>query len=208
MRANKIVEGLNECFPNPKCELLFSKDYELVISVMLSAQSTDARVNMTMKPIYEKYNSLEKLNSLSIEEIKNLISSIGLYKTKTKYFKSITETLIKYDKVPNDRNLLESIPGIGRKSTNVILSVLYNEPFIAVDTHVSRVSKRLDIASHNDDVVVIENKLYKFFKEFDYKRIGEQLVLFGRYVCVSKKPRCEECPIYDECNSKDKIKRI
>lgn len=207
MRQNKIINGLNQIFPNPKCELNFNKDYELVISVMLSAQSTDKRVNMTMSNIYKEYDSLEKLNSLSVQEISKLISSIGLYKTKAKYFKRIVETLVNYKKVPNDRELLESIPGLGRKSANVILSVLYNEPFIAVDTHVSRVSKRLDIATLNDDVLTIEKKLYDYFKGFDYKVIGAQLVLFGRYICTSKKPKCYQCPIYKECNSIDKIKK-
>ena len=112
-----------------------------------------------------------------------------------------------YDKVPNDREFLQSIPGVGRKSTNVILSILYNEPYIAVDTHVARVSKRLRIAQKNDDVLEIENKLYKYFKDYDYKSIGEQLVLFGRYICTSKKPNCHLCGLYDECKSKDKIKK-
>lgn len=207
MKKNKIVDSLEVYFPNPKCELNFTNDYELVLSVMLSAQSTDERVNLVMRPIYEKYKTLEELNSLSISEITNLISSIGLYRTKAKYFKMITSELIKYDKVPKDRAILESIPGLGRKSANVILSVLYGENLIAVDTHVTRVSKRLKIASMDDDVLTIEKKLYKFFDGFEYKRIGEQLLLFGRYVCLSKKPKCSECLLYNECNSKDKIKK-
>lgn len=207
MRPSSIVKVLDDNFPSPKCELEFNHDYELVISTMLSAQTTDKRVNIVTKEIYEKYDTLEKLNNLSIKEIENLISSIGLYKNKAKYFKEITNVLINYDKVPNDRNLLESIPGVGRKSTNVILSVLYNEPYIAVDTHVARVSKRFGISKSDDDVLTIEKKLYKKFKNNDYKKIGQQLVLFGRYICVSKKPNCNMCGLYNECKAYDKIKK-
>ncbi len=205
MRAEVIAKELNKLYPGGKIELEFKHDYELVLSTMLSAQTTDKRVNMIMVPIYEKYNSLEKLNELSSEEVSNLICSIGLYKVKTKYFKEIVRELMKYDKVPNDRRILESIPGVGRKSVNVILSVLYNEPFIAVDTHVTRISKRFGIADNNDDVLKIESKLYKFFGDLVSSELGHQLVLFGRYVCVSKKPRCMECPLNKECTSKDKI---
>lgn len=204
MKASKIKESLDFLFPNPKCELKFNNDYELVLSVMLSAQTTDARVNLTMEPIYEKYNSLNKLQKLSVVEISSLIKSIGLYKTKAKYFKEITNELVKYDKVPRDRIILESIPGIGRKSANVILSTLYDSQCIAVDTHVSRVSKRLNIANNSDDVLKIENKLYEFFKDYDFKKIGQQLVLFGRYICLSKKPKCNECVLYKECKYKNK----
>lgn len=207
MKTIDVVKELDKSFPNPMCELLYNNDYELVLSTMLSAQTTDKRVNLVMQPIYKKYNTLQKLNELTIEEISSLISSIGLYKNKAKYFKEITKKLIKYKKVPNNRELLENIPGLGRKSVNVILSVLYNEPFIAVDTHVNRVSKRLEICNSTDDVSIVEKKLYKFFKGYDYKRIGQQLVLFGRYKCTSKKPCCFECSLYDECNAKDKLKK-
>ncbi len=206
MKASKVVNVLNEKFPNPKCELEFTHDYELLLSTMLSAQTTDKRVNMVMNDVYKKYNTLGKLNNLTVKEIENLISSIGLYKNKAKYFKEIVNALLPYEKVPNDREFLQSLPGVGRKSANVVLSVLYNEPYIAVDTHVTRVSKRLDIAKESDDVLKIENKLYKYFKEYDYKKVGEQLVLFGRYICTSKKPNCHLCGLYKECNSKDKIK--
>jgi endonuclease-3 len=206
MKKDNVIKALDEKFPNPKCELEFNHDYELVISTMLSAQTTDKRVNMVMKDVYKKYNTLDKLNNLSISEIEKLISSVGLYKTKAKYFKEITKALLPYDRVPNDRKFLQSIPGVGRKSTNVILSVLYNEPYIAVDTHVSRVSKRFGITKEKDDVLTIENKLYKYFNNVDYKKVGEQLVLYGRYVCTSKKPNCSICPLYIECTSKDKQK--
>ena len=206
MNKELVEKALDENFKNPRCELEFTRDYELVISTMLSAQTTDARVNMVTKEIYKKYDSLEKLSKLTIPEIEKLISSIGLYKNKAKYFKEIVNSLLPYEKVPNDRDFLENIPGLGRKSANVILSVLYDEEYIPVDTHVTRVSKRLEIAKDNDDVLTIEKKLYKFFKGSSYKKVGEQLVLFGRYICLSKKPNCHMCSLYKECKSKDKIK--
>ena len=206
MRVDSVIKVLDDNFPNPKSELEFTRDYEIVLSTMLSAQTTDRRVNLVMRDVYKKYDTLEKLNNLSIEEIEKLISSLGFYKSKAKYFKEITKALLPYDKVPNDRKFLESIPGVGRKSTNVILAVLYNEPYIAVDTHVTRVSKRFKIAKKKDDVLTIEKKLYKYFKGYDYQKVGEQLVLFGRYICTSQKPKCHECGLYKECNSKDKIK--
>lgn len=205
MNKDLILKGLNDVFPEAKTELFYNKDYELVISTVLSAQTTDKRVNLVMEPIYKEYDSLEKLNKLSLEEIEKLISSIGLYKTKAKYFKAIVEELIKYDKVPNDRKILESISGVGRKSTNLILSVLYNEPFIAVDTHVTRISKRLGIANEVDDVLKIEEKLYSYFGDSVSNKLAQQLVLFGRYICESKKPKCNECPFNKECTSKDKL---
>lgn len=203
MKASSVVEGLNKLYPHPKSDLNFTHDYELVLSVMLSAQTTDKQVNTVTSSLYKTYNSLEKLDKLTIDETEKLLSRIGLYRNKSRYFKKIVSELIKYNKVPNDRKLLESLPGIGRKSANVILSVLYEEPYIAVDTHVIRLSKRFGI-SDSDDVLKIENKFYDYFKGFDYKKLGLQLVLFGRYVCTSKKPCCESCPLYRECNAKDK----
>lgn len=199
MNPKYVKENLDKLFPNPKCELEFNKDYELAISVMLSAQTTDKRVNEVMKDIYKKYDSLDKLNNLSIREIEKLICSIGLYKTKAKYFKEITKNLLIYGYVPNDRNFLESIPGLGRKSVNVLLNVLYNEPFIAVDTHVNRVSKRLEIAEENDDVRTIEEKLYKYFDGYIDVGLAHRLVYFGRYICKSKSPSCKNCPFEGKC---------
>ncbi len=208
MKVSDIVKELDNKFPDPKSELEFNHDYELVISTMLSAQTTDKRVNLVTKEIYKKYDTLEKLNKLSIKEIESLISSLGFYKNKAKYFKEIVKNLMKFDKVPNDREFLESIPGVGRKSANVILSVLYNEPYIAVDTHVIRVSKRLGISKFTDDVIDIEKKLYRKFKGYNYKKIGQQLVLFGRYICISKNPKCHMCSLYERCKSKDKKRLI
>ncbi len=195
-----IIKCLDEMFPNPKCELLYNKDYELLLAVMLSAQTTDKRVNMVTVPLFKKYNTLEKLNNLTLEEIEENIKTIGMYKQKAKHFKSIVSTLINLGgKVPNDREVLESMSGVGRKTTNVVLSNIYNEPCIAVDTHVFRVSKRLNLSNEKDDVLEVEKKLMKKFPKDKWTRLHHQLVLLGRYKCTAKNPECDTCPFKEIC---------
>ena len=202
MNRNLIVNELDRLFENPKCELNYNKDYELLLSVMLSAQTTDKSVNACTEELYKKYDSLEKLNELSIEEISNYIRSIGLYKTKSKNFKNIVSEIIKIGHVPNDREYLEKLPGVGRKTTSVVLSHLFDEPNFAVDTHVYRVSKRLGITKQKDDVLVTEKKLKKYFKKEEWNRVNSQLVLFGRYVCTSQRPNCDNCNLKNICKKK------
>ena len=165
MMINKLKENLNYYIPNPKCELNYDKDYELLISVMLSAQCTDKRVNEVTKNLY-KYN-LNEIAKLSIKKIEQIIRPLGSYHKKAIYINQIANILLtKYNGiVPNDRKSLESLPGIGRKSSNVILSEIFNEPTIAVDTHVERVSKRLGLVKDNDTPLIVENKLISS-KEF------------------------------------------
>ena len=152
MNKELIINELDRLFNDPKCELNYKHDYELVLSVMLSAQTTDKRVNIVTKPLYEKYDTLEKLNTLSIKEIESYIKSLGFYKTKSINFKGIVERLNEIGYVPNERKFLESLPGVGRKTASVVLAHLFNEPSFAVDTHVYRVSKRLGITREKDDV--------------------------------------------------------
>ena len=199
MNKGLIENYLNELFENPKCELNYSKDYELVLSVMLSAQTTDKSVNIATKDLYGKYDSLEKLNSLSIEEISSYIKRIGLYKTKSSNFKKIVSELVKIGYVPQDRKYLENLPGVGRKTASVVLAQLFDEPSFAVDTHVFRVSKRLRITTLKDDVLKTEKKLKKYFNKEDWNRINSQFVLFGRYYCTSKNPKCDNCKLKDIC---------
>lgn len=199
---NKIVNYLDELIPNPKCELNYNKDYELLIATMLSAQTTDKRVNEVTKVLFDKYKSLSELRNGSIDDIKKIIRPIGTYNKKAINIKNIADNLEKTnDKVPNDRKFLESLSGVGRKTTNVVLSNIYNEPFIAVDTHVKRVSNRLGI-SKSDDVYKIEKDLYKYFKGEDFSRLHHQLVLFGRYYCKSLNPKCENCKLKVICKKR------
>ena len=202
MNKELIENELDKLFPNPKCELNYNHDYELLLSVMLSAQTTDKSVNIATKELYEKYNTLDLLNSLTIDEIKSYIKRIGFFNSKAKNFKSIVSEIKKIGYVPNDREYLEKLNGVGRKTASVVLSHLYNSPEFAVDTHVFRVSKRLGITTKKDDVLKTEKKLKKYFDKDKWNKINSQLVLFGRYNCMSKNPKCEDCNLKSICKYK------
>ena len=197
---NKIIEYLDELFPDPKCELNYNKDYELLIAVMLSAQTTDKRVNMVTKELFSKYETLDELKNAPLDSIINMIRPIGTFNKKALNIKKIAESLIKDcgGIVPNDREYLEKLSGVGRKTTNVVLSNLYNEPCIAVDTHVKRVSNRLNLIK-SDNVLEIEKVLEKNFPKNKLIRLHHQLVLFGRYYCKAVKPECANCKLKSIC---------
>ena len=203
----KIVSYLDKIIPNPKCELNYNKDYELLIAVMLSAQTTDKRVNEVTKTLFKKYDSLEKLSKANKEDIIDIIRSIGTFNKKASNVIQIAMSLLPYGYVPNDRKFLESLSGVGRKTTNVVLSNLYNENCIAVDTHVKRVATRLKISKKDDDVLTVEKKLTKYFKNYSLSRIHHQLVLFGRYYCKAQNPSCENCNLKDICERLKKTKK-
>ena len=168
---------------------------------MLSAQTTDKRVNEVTSILYKKYDTLEKLASADLGDIKNIIRPIGTFNKKGENVQKIAKKLLEETsgKVVNDRVYLETLPGVGRKTVNVVLANLYNEPLIAVDTHVSRVSKRLGLAKESDDVLTIEKKLNRKFSKKVLVRLHHQLVLFGRYYCKAQKPLCENCKLKDIC---------
>ena len=205
-KEKEILNYLNEIIPNPVCELNYNKDYELLIAVMLSAQTKDARVNKVTKVLFSKYDSLEKLKNASIKDIENIIKELGSYHKKSEAIINIAKILDeKYNgKVVNNRKALENLPMVGRKTTNVVLSELFNEPTIAVDTHVERVSKRLGLAKKDDNVYEIEMKLRRKFKRENWNKRHKQLVLFGRYYCKAIKPECDTCGIKDICKEKNK----
>ena len=195
----EIIDYLNEIIPDPKCELNYNKDYELLIATMLSAQTTDKRVNEVTSILFNKYKNLDELRNALVTDIKEIIKPLGTYNKKALNIIGIANKLKESnDIVPNDRDFLEKLPGVGRKTTNVVLSNIYNEPYIAVDTHVQRVSKRLGITK-SDEVLVTEKKLYKFFKGENYCRLHHQLLLFGRYYCKAIKPSCDSCKLKNIC---------
>lgn len=204
MKMNKdlIINEFDKHFNDPKCELEYTKDYELLLSVMLSAQTTDKSVNMVTRELYKKYDTLDKLDTLTLDEIDNYIRSIGLHKTKSKYFKEIVTKIKEIGYVPNDREFLESLSGVGRKTASVVLGILFDIPSFAVDTHVYRVSKRLGITTIKDDVLKTEIKLKKYFDEDEWNKINSQMVLFGRYICTSKNPKCDKCHLKNICKYK------
>lgn len=195
----EIFDYLNQIIPNPKCELNYSKDYELLIAVMLSAQTTDKRVNIVTKELFTKYNSLEKLSKAKLEDIEKIIYTLGNYTKKSKAVIEIANSIKKKGKVPNDRTYLESLPMIGRKTVSVVLSELYNEPNIAVDTHVERISKRLGLAKSDDNVLEVEKSLKRKIPKEMWCKSHLQLVHFGRYFCTAKKPNCKVCKLKKLC---------
>lgn len=201
--TNTIESYLDELYPNPRCELNYTKDYELLIAVVLSAQTTDKRVNEVTKVLFDKYDTLEKLSKANIEDIKEIIKPIGTFNKKSIFVKEIAKYLLENcnGKVPNDEKILTSIPGVGRKTSNVVRSNLFNYPAIAVDTHVTRVSKRLKLANENDDVLTIEKKLMKKFPKSSWSKLHHQLVLFGRYNCTARNPKCHDCKLKECCKN-------
>ena len=206
-KEKEIKNYLNDLFLNNTIELLYTKDYELLIAVMLSAQTTDKRVNIVTRVLFDKYKSLNDLKNASLSDVKDIVYQLGNYNKKSKAVIEIASILLdKYDgKVPNDRKSLESMPMVGRKTASVVLSTLFNVPEIAVDTHVFRVSKRLAITSLDDDVLEEEKKLQKFFLIEDWSNIHYKLVLFGRYYCLAKNPKCETCKLKKYCIENKKV---
>ena len=205
---NSIDEYLDYLFPNPRCELEYNKDYELLIAIVLSAQSTDKRVNMVTPILFDRYPSLKALKEADLETLEDIIRPIGSFRKKILYVKEIAKMIDEeYNGiVPKNRELLIKMPGVGRKTANVFLGEFYNEPAIAVDTHVERVSKRLGIAKKNDNVLEVEKRLEKYFSKDVWAKRHLQLVLFGRYYCKAIKPDCKDCLIKDKCKYKKTTK--
>ncbi len=206
MKSEEIIRVLDIYYPDARCELNYHKDYELLIATVLSAQCTDKRVNMVTKVLFEKYD-LKGLKEADTKDIESIIRPCGSHTKKARYIKTIATRLIEdYNGiVPNNREYLESLPGVGRKTCNVVLSNLYNLPAIAVDTHVSRVSIRLGLAKERDNVSIIEQKLMKKFPKDKWSRLHHQLVLFGRYQCTARNPKCEDCLLKKQCKYYKKI---
>ncbi len=206
MKSEIISNYLEELYPDPKCELIYHNDYELLIAVVLSAQSTDKRVNSVTPIIFNKYKTLKELKNANLVDLEKIIRPVGSFRKKAYYVKEIARLIFEeYNGVvPRDREILNNFPGVGRKTINVFLSEFYNEPFIAVDTHVERVSKRLGLVSKNDDVLKIEKKLEKKFPKNVWGRRHLQMVLFGRYYCKAKKPSCLNCKLIEICKEKKK----
>lgn len=200
-RVTEILNYVTELFPNAHCELNYNKDYELLIAIVLSAQTTDKRVNKVTKVLFEKYKNLESLSRAPIEEIEEIIREIGTFKKKSIFIKNIAKHLLEEQngKVPNDRKYLKTLNGVGNKTINVFLSEYYNVPAIAVDTHVERVSKRLKLANSNDTVLEVEKKLKRKIPIDLWIKTHHQFIFFGRYHCKAINPNCAECKIKNLC---------
>ena len=196
-----LLSYLDELFPHAQCELFYTKDYELVIAVMLSAQTTDKSVNAVTSVLFKKYQSLDALNKASLEEIEEAIKPIGLYKNKAKNLKGIVHELItRFNyQVPSDKEQLMTLPGVGNKTAGVIRAEIFKIPDLPVDTHVSRVAKRLSLAKKDDEPIEVERKLKRLIPEERWIKSHHQFIHFGRYFCTARNPQCENCKIKDLC---------
>lgn len=192
---------LDELFPNAGPELNFNNHFELLIAVVLSAQTTDIAVNKVTPKLFSKYKTPYELKDAPINDVESLIQTIGLFRTKAKHIIALSEILVnKFDGVvPNNRDDLESLPGVGRKTANVLLSNLFNVPALAVDTHIMRISKRLGIADMTDDAYGVEVKLTQLYDASLWQKLHHQLIFFGRYHCIAKKPKCSICKMQKIC---------
>ena len=203
---NEILNYLEELIKDPKCELNYNKDYELLIAVMLSAQTTDKRVNIVTKELFSKYPTVKSLSMAKIEDIEKIIRPLGNYTKKSKAVIEIAKNIDKWSSVPNNRTMLESLPMVGRKTVSVVLSELYREPNIAVDTHVERVSKRLGIAKESADVLGVERSLKRKVPRELWCDTHLRLVHFGRYYCTARNPFCDKCKLSGICKYRKSIK--
>lgn len=195
------MEELDKLYPDAKGELDHENDFELLVAVVLSAQTTDAQVNIVTKDLFKAYPTPEKLSQANIEHVESLINRIGLFRTKSKNIINLSKIIVEEHNgnVPSNRKDLENLPGVGRKTANVVLSIAFNQPQIAVDTHVARVSKRLGLVDEKDSVLVIERKLKTLFPEERWTKLHHQLILFGRYICTARNPKTELCPFKSFC---------
>ena len=203
-KIEKLIPFLDELFPQVGCELIYHKDYELVIAVMLSAQTTDASVNAVTPVLFSTYSSLKELANAKIEDVENIIHSIGLYKNKAKNVIGIAQILLRdfNGVVPSDKDLLQTLPGVGNKTAGVVRAEFFKIPDLPVDTHILRISKRLGLANPEDDAYEVEMKLKKIIDEDRYIKTHHQLIHFGRYFCTARNPQCDKCKIKEICNKK------
>src|SRR5690554_1189257 len=200
-KAEWIVETLEAMFPNAKAELDFANNFELLVAVVLSAQTTDVAVNKVTPTLFKSYPNPNVLSNAKQEDVENHIKSIGLYRNKAKHLIGLSKKIVEEHNgiVPNTRKELEALPGVGRKTANVVLANAFNKPTIAVDMHVQRVSIRLGLAKKNSSPLQVENSLYKIFPKDTWIKLHHQLIFFGRYQCLARNPRCHNCPFFDIC---------
>ena len=203
----KIFELLSKATPHPTTELIYQTPFQLLISVILSAQATDKSVNKATLLLFNKAPNAKRLAQMQLKDIELCIKTIGLYKTKAK---NILETAKIIDAefegiVPQDRLALEALPGVGRKTANVILNTIFHEPTIAVDTHIFRIANRINLAP-GENVLQVEKKLIKLTPKEFLQDAHHLLILHGRYTCIARQPKCNVCVIYDLCEYKKKLK--
>lgn len=210
-KAKLIIETLEIMFPNAKAELDHNNNFELLVAVVLSAQTTDIAVNKVTPDLFANYPTPKELSQAKQEEVENHIKSIGLFRNKARHLIGLSKKIEEKHsgQVPNSRKDLENLPGVGRKTANVVLANAFNVPALAVDTHVQRVSIRLGIAKKGSNPLNVEKSLMSFFDKEYWIKLHHQIIFFGRYHCLARNPRCGSCPLYDICvyENKDKTNK-
>lgn len=206
MEITEILDELDHLYPQAHCELDHRNAYEMAVAVILSAQTTDASVNRVTPALFAKYPTIASLAEGNLKEIETYISSLGLYHNKAKSIQGFAKGVMEnFDGViPQTMDALTSLPGVGRKCANVIQSECFGLPSLAVDTHVSRVSKRLGLAYQKDDPAAIERKLKRRIPQERWTKTHHQMIFFGRYLCHAQRPECSRCPFVSICHEKKK----
>ncbi len=206
-----ILDTAAKMFPDAHCELVHSNPFELTVAVLLSAQCTDEAVNKVTAQLFQKYRSPEDYLSTTLEQLQEELRSIGLFRNKAKHIRELCSLLIAeyHGQIPDSYEELVKLPGVGRKTANVVISNAFGIPAIAVDTHVERVSKRLGIANWNDSVLDVENKLMRAIPRDEWTITHHRLIFLGRYQCKALQPKCESCMMLTWCREgKKRIKKI
>ena len=200
------LEKMEEMFPDAHCELVHENPFELTIATLLSAQCTDVLVNKVTATLFKKYKTPEDYLAVSLEELEQDIRSIGLYRSKAKNIQKLCQRLLdEYNGIiPDSREELVTLPGVGRKTANVVLSVAFGHPALAVDTHVERVTKRLGLCKWKDSVLEVENTVMRKTPKEKWSKTHHQLIFFGRYHCKAQNPNCSECPLFEICREGQK----
>ena len=206
-QRHEFFRRMQELNPHPKSDLEYSTPFELLIAVILSAQATDKGVNVATRKLYAVANTPEKILKLGLEGLTEYIQTIGLYRNKAKNVFATCQILVEQhnSQVPDNREALEALPGVGRKTANVVLNIAFGQPTMAVDTHIFRIGNRMGLAP-GKDVVAVEMKLYKNIPEEFMQHAHHWLILHGRYTCVARKPKCGACAVFDLCGFKDRSK--
>lgn len=204
--ANVILDTVEAIFPQAQCELNHRNTFELLVAVVLSAQTTDVSVNKVTPALFSRWPDAKALMNANLADVEETIKSIGLYRNKAKHIIALSKALVEdfHDQVPYDLKALQSLPGVGRKTANVVRSVAFDIPSFAVDTHVERVSKRLGLAKVEDSVGQVEEALKDQVDQSRWNQGHHDLIFFGRYFCTAKKPKCEQCPFQAFCQ-RDKL---
>ncbi len=203
---HEFFRRMQEINPHPKSDLLYSSPFELLVAVILSAQATDKGVNIATAKLFPKANTPQKILKLGEEKLIAYIQTIGLYRNKAKNVIATCQILMEQHdgEVPGSREALEALPGVGRKTANVVLNIAFGQPTMAVDTHIFRIGNRMGMAP-GKDVVAVEMKLLKVVPAEFMQHAHHWLILHGRYTCVARKPKCGQCPVFDLCGFKKKL---